>query len=296
MKPAGKRIEIVPLSGRYSQAIGNTREGNRRRSIIGFSTFVAPPQPPSSSPIPILWQTSYDSSSCPPYTEAEPIATRRSVWTVTSIMTNRSSAFDTASSQNLQLWVELQVEAPAEATCPLIDLENQFDAMERDHYAGVCTLDIEVREEERSPSGKRRLTQTMDHNCLCQVFLQHGCSPRFISSRGTSGVIATRLPDRETLRELVADIRSVGGRASVRKLTTLSTATDADHIRTFELDVLTAKERAVMESAVARGYYDRPRRVNLGDLAEEFDVTKQTLSTRLNSAEAKMAKSLIGSP
>lgn len=167
--------------------------------------------------------------------------------------------------------------------------------MERDHFAGVCTLVVEFSDGKRSSSGKRRLTQTMDDSCLWRVFLQHGCSPRIVSSSGTDGVIATLLPDRATLRELVADSRSVGGTASVRKLTTLSAGMD-DHVRTFELDVLTETERSVMESAVERGYYDTPRRISLEDLTDEFDVTKQTLSACLNSAEAKMTKSIMGSP
>lgn len=207
-----------------------------------------------------------------------------------------SSPVDMATSRDLQLWVELQVEAPSESSCPLIALEDRIDAMERDHYAGVCTIDVELQAGDRSPSGKRRLSQDMDDACLCPIFLQHGCSPRIISSQGREGIVATTLPDRETLRDLVADIRSVGGTASVRKLTTLSTEAEADSIRTFELDVLTERERVVMETAVDRGYYDTPRRIDLADLAAEFDVTKQTLSTCLNSAESKMVRSLIGSP
>ncbi|UWG46609.1 Transcriptional regulator, contains HTH domain [Halanaeroarchaeum sp. HSR-CO] len=211
-------------------------------------------------------------------------------------MTTSPPSAEPTNARDLQLWVELRVVAPADTTCPLIALEDQVETAERDHFGGVCTMDIDVREKAQSPSGKRRLTHTMDESCLCRLFLQHGCSPRIVSSRGPEGVVSTTLPDRETLRDLVADIRSVGGSATVQKLTSLSTETDADTIRTFELDVLTERERAVMETAVARGYYDTPRRVHLGELAAEFDVTKQTLSTCLNSAEAKMAKSLIGSP
>ncbi|MGM0398897.1 MAG: helix-turn-helix domain-containing protein [Halobacteriota archaeon] len=211
-------------------------------------------------------------------------------------MTTAPPSAEPANARDLQLWVELRVVSPADTTCPLIALEDQVETAERDHFAGVCTMDIDVRAGAQSPSGKRRLTHTMDESCLCRLFLQHGCSPRIVSSRGPEGVVSTTLPDRETLRDLVADIRSVGGSATVQKLTTLETAGDADRVRTFELDVLTDRERAVMEAAVTRGYYESPRRATLGELAEEFDVTKQTLSTCLNSAEAKMVTSLIGSP
>ncbi|MFW6265489.1 MAG: helix-turn-helix domain-containing protein [Halanaeroarchaeum sp.] len=211
-------------------------------------------------------------------------------------MTTRPRSAEPANSRDLQLWVELLVVAPSDTSCPLTDLEDRIDSTERDHYAGVCTIDVELQSAGRSPSGKRRLTHDMDEACLCPVFLQHGCSPRIVSSRGREGIVSTTLPDRDTLRDLVADIRSAGGTASVRKLTTVGPETDADAIRTFEIDELTDRERVVMETAVSRGYYDRPRRVTLADLAAEFDVTKQTLSTCLNSAEAKMARSIMGSP
>lgn len=211
-------------------------------------------------------------------------------------MTLLPTAAPETAETDLQLWVEMQITAPPESRCPLIELENQIDALERDHFAGVCTIDVDLREGGHSPSGKRRLTQRMDDSCLCRIFLQHGCSPRIVSSNGTDGVIATVLPDRETLRELVSDIRAVGGEASIRKLVSLEGDTDATDLRTFEMSSLTDKEHEALTVAVERGYYEQPPRISLAELAEFFDVSKQCLSERLNAAEAKMVTSLIGPP
>lgn len=209
-------------------------------------------------------------------------------------MTILPTAAPETAETDLQLWVEMQITAPPASSCPLIELENQIETMERDHFAGVCTIDVEVREDGRSPSGKRRLTQTMDETCLCRIFLQHGCSPRIVSSSGTDGVVATVLPDREILRDLVADIRAAGGEASIRKLASLEGDAETADLRTFEMSSLTDKEREALTVAVERGYYEQSPQTSLAELADDFDVTKQCLSERLNAAEAKMVRSLIG--
>ena len=50
-----------------------------------------------------------------------------------------------------------------------------------------------------------------------------------------------------------------------------------------------------MRAAVERGYYQTPREVSVGELAEELGMPRSTLSYRLRRAEAELANSFVRS-
>lgn len=55
-------------------------------------------------------------------------------------------------------------------------------------------------------------------------------------------------------------------------------------------DGLAPEQEAALEAAVEHGYYETPRQVDVGDLAERLDVPRSTLTYRLRRAEAYLAK------
>ena len=59
------------------------------------------------------------------------------------------------------------------------------------------------------------------------------------------------------------------------------------------LSMLTERQREVFEAAVNMGYYDIPREVNQGDLAEELGCAPSTVDEHLRKAESKMLSALL---
>ena len=53
---------------------------------------------------------------------------------------------------------------------------------------------------------------------------------------------------------------------------------------------LTGTQQQAIAEAAARGYYERPREVTIGELAAELDVPESTLSYRLRMAESQLVK------
>ena len=53
------------------------------------------------------------------------------------------------------------------------------------------------------------------------------------------------------------------------------------------------EQREALRAAVEHGYYETPRRIELGELAEQLDVPRSTLSYRLRRAEASLATSFV---
>lgn len=56
---------------------------------------------------------------------------------------------------------------------------------------------------------------------------------------------------------------------------------------------LSPEQRAALEAAAERGYYEQPRQVELDELAEALDVPRSTLSYRLRRAEAELVEAFL---
>jgi predicted DNA binding protein len=58
-------------------------------------------------------------------------------------------------------------------------------------------------------------------------------------------------------------------------------------------DRLPAIQRRALHVAVEQGYYETPRKIELGELAAELDIPRSTLSYRLRRAEAALATGFV---
>ena len=58
--------------------------------------------------------------------------------------------------------------------------------------------------------------------------------------------------------------------------------------------LLTDRQRELLETAVEGGYYDVPRTCSLTDLAESVDIAKSTCSETLHRAESKIITEFVG--
>jgi hypothetical protein len=53
-------------------------------------------------------------------------------------------------------------------------------------------------------------------------------------------------------------------------------------------DVLTPKQKEILLEAYRRGFFDHPRRINAGELAEEMGMHKTTLLEHIHKAESRL--------
>jgi len=83
----------------------------------------------------------------------------------------------------------------------------------------------------------------------------------------------------------------------------LCTCTDIQFVRISDIDSsvtssaaepsMPAEQKEALTAAVEYGYYETPRDIELGDLADELDMSRSTLSYRLRRAEAHLATSFV---
>ncbi|MGC8987777.1 helix-turn-helix domain-containing protein [Infirmifilum sp.] len=60
-------------------------------------------------------------------------------------------------------------------------------------------------------------------------------------------------------------------------------------------DILTPQQRNILKKAYTLGYYDWPRKISLSELAEEFEISKATLSEHLRRGEQKLFRLFLES-
>jgi predicted DNA binding protein len=88
---------------------------------------------------------------------------------------------------------------------------------------------------------------------------------------------------RERLSRLGDSLTKLGVQFSV----------DAVHRDIDATQLLTDRQRWLLEEAAERGYYDTPRECTLTDLAEDLDMAKSTCSETLHRAEGKVLKQFL---
>lgn len=150
-----------------------------------------------------------------------------------------------------------------------------------------CRVEVAV-----SDGGVRRLIDdTVEDHCVCPVFHRHDCLASIEAIEDGELVVTVATPDRAVLSETVASLREVG--ATVRLERIVRSTDDAGNL-TLELDPdsITEKQREAVGVAVEVGYYDRPRKADLEDLAERLGISKSAVSQRLSSVEAKLVAEL----
>ncbi|WP_122089748.1 helix-turn-helix domain-containing protein [Halalkalicoccus subterraneus] len=62
---------------------------------------------------------------------------------------------------------------------------------------------------------------------------------------------------------------------------------------TTDEGILSREQHEALTAAVEHGYYEAPREIDLGELAEKLDVPRSTLTYRVRRAEAQIAKQFL---
>jgi predicted DNA binding protein len=110
------------------------------------------------------------------------------------------------------------------------------------------------------------------------IYRNHGTLRRSNTVSGRHREYNVLVFRREDLKAIIDDLEEFGT-VTLGKLEKFTETTDSP---------LTDRQRAVVTEALARGYYDWPRRINNGDLASELDISRATLHEHLRRAEKKL--------
>ncbi len=100
------------------------------------------------------------------------------------------------------------------------------------------------------------------------------------------------LPDSESAAEFLRVLAQSETTAQVQSVLEMDDPRNA--VVPVDLGVLTQKQREMVLLALEQGYYERPRRTTLKELAAETELSKSGVSQRLNAAERNLVQAMFG--
>lgn len=101
-----------------------------------------------------------------------------------------------------------------------------------------------------------------------------------------------KINDCEVVMELTAPHSCISD--FVGKLDEYNLEFEVNHVKEIETEnVLTEKQRRLIETGIEKGYYGTPRECSLTKLADEMDMAKSTCSDMLHRAESKIVKEFM---
>ncbi len=107
------------------------------------------------------------------------------------------------------------------------------------------------------------------------IYRNHGTLRRSNTVRGTHREYNVLTFRREDLKAILEDL-STFGTVTLGKLEEFDGGVDSS---------LTDRQRTVVREALDRGYYEWPRRIKSGELADSLDITRATLHEHLRKGE-----------
>lgn len=135
-----------------------------------------------------------------------------------------------------------------------------------------------------------RFTNGAD-DCPCGRVPDHGCPVRDVRADSGSLVLSFVAPDAETLRSIVADLRS---RCTVRVRRLTRSAPDEERaLLLVDRDAFTDRQYEVLRTAHEMGYFTQPKEADSADVAAALDISPSTFSEHLAVTQEKLLDQLL---
>lgn len=151
---------------------------------------------------------------------------------------------------------------------------------------GAC--DCDDTEIDRVDDAVVRASIATGSRCICEIFREHGCTPRIRGVATDTIEIETLLPDRETLCEIIQDLDEVSSRVQVTRIQEIDPNGESRRSATVDLAGLTEKQCHCLQVALENGFFDAPRGISQAELAEELDISPSAVSRRLRSIQKRV--------
>ena len=194
----------------------------------------------------------------------------------------------------------LEITLPGDAGCSLTEIDSPVMGVRRETKAGNsrgfspgdshCHKAISVSNG-KGGTVQRYEKSRIEPQCICHIFDNYDCVATIDGVRNGALVIEVTVPDRTILRDLVTKLQQQVESVSMQRI--VREGSDATGNIEISTCGITDKQREALRVATRLGYYDTPRRTDLGSLAEELEISKSAVSQRLNAVESKLVKALV---
>jgi predicted DNA binding protein len=146
------------------------------------------------------------------------------------------------------------------------------------------------------PYGNAKLYRTHhrgEESCPCECLGGHGCPVHRYEAADGDLTLVFHAADFETLQAAMEDLQDAYAPVDVQQLLQ-PPLEGAPEQRVFvNRGKLTDRQEEVLEHAFDRGYFERPKRANATELAEQLDISQSTFTEHLMSAQRKLLEDVL---
>jgi len=208
--------------------------------------------------------------------------------------------------------IRATVEFDAPDVCPLATLSAATDSTVRSVSRSVAPLDssgsvTEFRIDAGEPVEDDRFTRVVsygdadvyrfehdgDEGCPCALLGRLGCPvARFVADGGTL-TLTFHAVDFDRLQELVGALREAFPEIDIKRLVR---DPDGSALEAVVVDRgrLTDRQLEVLRAAYEMGYFERPKRANATDVADELGINRSTFTEHVATAQRKLLGDVLG--
>ena len=129
--------------------------------------------------------------------------------------------------------------------------------------------------------------------CPCACLGAHGCPIHRYAADAGGLRLVFHVEDFDGLQSVMASLREHHPDVDVRRLLQPPLEGSAEDRRFVNCGRLTDRQSEVLRTAYRRGYFERPKRANATELAEELGISRSTLTEHLAAAQRKLFEDLF---
>lgn len=148
---------------------------------------------------------------------------------------------------------------------------------------------------ETSAETRYRFERDADEDCFCALVEAFGCPVTDVQACDGTLRVTFYAPDVETTREIVGRLREHYDGVHLSHLGQPEGVDGQDVVR-LDRGRLTDRQREVIETAFEMGYFERPKRANGAEVADELGISLSTFAEHVSVAQSKILDSVFQSP
>lgn len=136
-----------------------------------------------------------------------------------------------------------------------------------------------------------RFERDADADCACEVVEDLGTPITSVRAQSGSLLLSFHTGDLEDISEIVAALRDRFDGVVVEELGQSGDGSTDPVV--VDRDVLTDRQREIVETAHELGYFSYPKGANATDVAEELGIARSTFTEHLAAAQTKLMDAVL---
>ena len=138
-----------------------------------------------------------------------------------------------------------------------------------------------------------RTTHDGEEKCPCECLGRFGCPIHRYSAEDGKLTLVFHADEFETLQEVMAELRERYGPVDVQRLLQPPLDGTPEERVFVNRGKLTERQYEVLKTAHEMGYFERPKRSNATEIAQQLDIAQSTFTEHLMAAQRKLLEDVL---